>query len=1701
MALKDGVQTEEDFFNLQQKALVKRDDYDEQTDSYGLAGAREDGSNEPLTSLPSYLRASAAHAIASGDLSPISAEADTPIGGMPGAVAGALAGARLGGAFAGLPGVIGGAILGGATGYDWRYAADAVISGTSQLVNGGINLVTFGQVPDAIDTDAVIASLDDDLSAYYVRNKESVDAGGFLVSSIIPGLGGVKALNWGSKVLDTMMTGVGGRGLMGATGLLQSTHAGYLAAAEAEFLRSGVTYSLINQNVLKAVGTKAVSNALEFAAFETGVQAIMAPSPMLNAQDAGDIGTNIFTSGMVGGAFGLASGVLGGSYKIMKRLHIDDLERRGAEFQKGVAPGTSFDAHYVTNVQSIEDVVTKGAGFDQAQIRTISSIDDKNRALVQGLASIDKDVANTIHQELNFLGKDAPKVVMGMTDAANVNTVTALELELDRLAMKVDAGIPLAPDETTKMLGTSIKYLTLWGENTGTLSTSILDAAGTKYQAWDLLQKGNRINVLADEVNLGMNSGISHKIDFSAQFSLMEHLKSTKDVAVANLRDVWAATTEEALPEGLRIGVHDPALLRKAAKEVSATRPFSVVLSDGAIVPVNTPEQIHHYLKQGIDEVAAVKIAEAKATPKGTAGRLHEEAVASALGIKTSALRGTGKIAVSIDDLHALDAYAAEYAQRVGAVAKLAPSTREGNILLMPRRAKVVYDTSRITDEDILSIPLITRIKQEQVLLQQQADLAVHNAVGGDIASLLPEGDFAAVESATRNVGAAGIITPADYALGSTGSFWQRVGNIVSTAKTGITNKVISTLDAHIAKLHGNTGAAVHFGTIQNDLQSTAEQYYLVRGRGLVRSGIVQYEEALAAGKQMEYPTALDPTAKDVIAIKPEYADIIEPLLEAHRELTTARSGKFDMLRKLVNSNYGHDPRAIYFPPPNLHSYPNVALVSDPRVVGAHGAAKRMLYAATPEELEQLIAAVPDTFRAGIMRKPIVTSKAETEAWFSAIKEYREQDALTQGYFNAAFQRSGVAARYVPQSDSQLIGRELKEWHIAMEHNLIREAISSKYAKEFYELRALGEKTEQATTSIFAVRGSAADQTSKAMVATKNPYTSYIRTALDLSAGEALPLTAFQDWADKAVSNVWDTFAGAFKRSTSIADLDIIAREVDAAGIKTIDINAYNMALGNHSLPQGALATFSRRMNAILSSVILKPSVLNAMLNYVGSAVLLAPETEHVLSLMREGNKELLGELAHVTIPGTEHTYLSTTKLVGRAIKRAGQQEWREWGSAKGFNVRTSLEMSLIEDAAALTGKESGLDLNTRLTVAYNKAMGIANVAERVTGNSLAESMTRLTSALVMEELTSPLVASGRISAAAADTYIQTFVNRVNGVYQTSQRPLLFRGPIGQSLGLFQTYMVTLGNNILRHSTEGSLKSVALMGLAQGTIHGMASLPGFQQLNTNLVGSFSGNKDHKDIFSLAYNTVDKNMADWMLYGALSNTLGLLHPDLKINMYTRGDANPRNVSIVPLLPTDYPIVSIGAKMFGNLVETFDRMNQDGVPVGQTVLTALEHNGVSRELSGIAQVLQGTINESGKSYSTSKHGNLVASSDLFSLMNVGRLLGAKHLDVAKAADEVYRTGLYQARDADMIASLGAGIKDKIRSGGEVTFTDVTGFQSEYVKRGGSIENFSKYWMDLYKDANIAQANQMTKNLKSQEAQDMLVIMGGRKPEWDF
>ena len=355
-------------------------------------------------------------------------------------------------------------------------------------------------------------------------------------------------------------------------------------------------------------------------------------------------------------------------------------------------------------------------------------------------------------------------------------------------------------------------------------------------------------------------------------------------------------------------------------------------------------------------------------------------------------------------------------------------------------------------------------------------------------------------------------------------------------------------------------------------------------------------------------------------------------------------------------------------------------------------------------------------------------------------------------------------------------------------------------------------------------------------------------------------------------------------------------------------------------------------------------------------------------------------------------------------------------------------------------------------------------------------------------------VDAGLMSKKEQLAYVNTFVNRTQGNYLASQRPNMFAGPVGQAIGLFQTYQFNLMQQMLRYVGEGTGKDTMTLLALQGTIHGMNGLPAFNAVNTHLLGTASGNKEHKDAYSATYGTFGKEAGHWLMYGAASNMFGLLHPDLKVNLYTRGDINPRHVTIVPTDPASIPFIQATGKVMANLFDVAGKLG-GGADVTTTLLQGLEHNGLSRPLAGLAQTLQAIDNPQQASYSTSKRGNVIGANDFLSLTNLARIAGGKPMDEAIALDATYRYKAYSAKDSAKRDVLGESIKSTLIAGKNPTSEQVDKFAEEYAKIGGTQQEFGKWFMGLYKTANQSQVNEIQKNLKSPFSQSMQQLMGGQ------
>jgi hypothetical protein len=1658
--------------------------------------------------IPAYLLAAGNHDIANGDETPL-------ISGTIPMLAGAYVGAQAGLAVGGPLGAIAGTLVGAATGYDWRFTAASAISGVSQLVNSTAAIVNvlpgIDDMPEVMNAHDTMAAFDDDLAAYYEGHTDATDTAGFIAAAMIPGMGALKGYSKGAAMLDAANAGIIGRNMGEVTGLLSGTQKYLLAAAEAEAKASGAAFTYLNANVIGSIAAGAGEQFLQGAIFETAVQVFMNKSPLLKDQDSSDIAENILHAGLVTGGIGgaLETAVL--SSGMRKFLSGMDQKLRPYNWQEGTKAGTQFDAAYLTNVESMQQLATKIATEDaelgdlarQTQTRTLNSLSDKNRKLFSELPTkSDPQLAAGIHQYTEasvnsgkgILG--ASKITLGLKDFARISEATPAEKMLTKLQGRMAKGEVLSTEEQAFLDSTHVTSIKLWGANRG----DITPMHELSYKSlWDLPKAGEIIEVIAksNTVKAGTNN---FKISIAKPYDIREVTQAT--IAEANAREVWALKTGP-LPDNHIVSAYDPALLRKASKDLAnfsesgvtqirIKRPGSDVLE-----VVRTPAEILPILETSIQESAAHLLNRSLGATAGSAEKLTDDAIASALNVKREFMlsqKVAPDAADHYDNLHAIEAYAKEYATDMGQKTKLAFPAED--IIFHPMQGKLVYDTSKIADWEATALPIMTYIKQQQTLLGDTADRAVATVVG-TYNDQLPAASSLDMKLATREGGSSGVITAADAAYGSQGSFFQRIGAVVNKLKTDRTNHVVAAWDPVAYKLLGDAEAAAELSTIQWKIRAYPDNYIISpTGQQLIHADTARYMQDVLKGiANPKAPTKIAADAPDVI---PVASKKVYDILVTNRDLNSQRIAKYNNVRSVMGPGDTRSPDIVYFPPPDPKNYPHFALVTDPAITGTGHVT--MIHAASPEKLEELIALVPEEFQAGIIRKPKAITKPENERWYDAIEMFRKQDVMSDSYFDAALYKRGSSAPTFLKTDAKQLVEELRNWHIYEEHKLVREAVSLKYFKEFQELKSLGEREVNTALSAFNAKSAAKYAEEKA----SNPYMAYIRTALDLPNTEKIPMRAFQDYLDTKVSKIWDAFASEFRNSKLPADLDKINSMIQAAGIKTVNIDAYNIGLINHTIPRGALSTFTRRANAILTSLILKPSALNAINNMVGSIVLTAPETMNVVEAIKRGDRAAVGSLidvAHVVIPDTEHSFFSTTKLYSNALRMAHSGKYNQWALDRGLSVRHSQEISDMVDILAISGRESALDLEGRLTLMYDKGMRLGKWAEEHTGNSYAEEMTRLTSALIMKQLTDVAVKAGKLTETLAESYIQTFVNRTNGVYLASQRPMMFNGPVGQAVGLFQTYMVTLIQQSLRHVTEGSRKSLALMAAAQGTIYGMAALPGFQQINTNLVGGFAGNTDNKDIFSVVYNAMDKNKADWVMYGALSNSLGLLSPQLKLNMYTRGDVNPRNVTLIPLDPRDYPIASASAKFFGNLQEVFSKIYLQGADPTTSLMQGLEHNGISRELSGLAQVMEAFTNPSHKSYATSNSGDIVGSNDLLSLTNLVRLAGAKPLDEAIALDRSFRQAAWNAKQHDRTERLGEAIKTKLVgiNQGDITQEDLLDFQREYIKIGGKQENFNRWAIDKWKRANNSKAEiTMMKELKSGDSQQMQLLMGGRPPE---
>lgn len=1563
-----------------------------------------------------------------------------------------------------------------------KFIAGSVLSGANSFYNTGVTVGNWlGASNEQRDTADWITSYDTDLGKYYRENTQAVDLGGFVLGSLVPGIAGVKIFNAGQVALKgALATGKVGGTLGKSLGLLVDHTDEFLTAAASEINASTTALKLLNANSVKALASGFWQNTLEAAAFETMVQATMFKSPILEQQDGWDIAQNIALGGAVGGVIGGAFGAAKLRGTLKQAVSAEDQARfpfLNRYIPAERTPTSSAAIQFAADVE-MAPVPVRVLGADDTTINNFEVSQklytDRIRKGWNGfrestieLAGKDTDLGNivaNISMPVLKEGIPVPGFAQGIFEnySGAVRILRPLEQSAQEIRMTKAILKGATPDEIV-----ASRYVKLFGDDAGKVLADqpIMPTLGDLYSGKDAVLKAVRKYEFTPPKTGETWSALA--------------VRGERGYLEAEARYLWAHNILKEIPDGAVIGRYDIPLLERAY--LDSKTGIKVVSDDGLeIVDITSRQQLFGILKDAKEE-AANELLYSMSLKKGGHIPVEQgtEAAARIVNTRQSYLEGLPS-GNEIDDLFKMQGDLARYQEQLTARGLSTSTSEVIDPAFLPKYAKVVYavdDNLAATTPNILDA--LTHFAEQNKMFTEGAQRVVAKVLG-PLAEQLPDIKSADLATANRVGSGAGMVTSDSSGYGSLGSKLATTGAITREAKQAARKETADALQSALVKLGGKQEAAFEFEAVNQKITRSGQlwQRWSDDGEYMITQRAMKsfYDDTTAS---LDYDSLFAAFPEDLISLK--NAETVGAI-DAHIGTTAKRTQNMRDIRAQAGKTDAKLPE-VYRPiRPDLRQYPHFAFVVDPRVTEAGH--KTMIHAASEKELAALIDKVPNQYR--------VVTKTDTEEFFKARGEYEFSRTLNENYINSDLSNAGVFSNFFPKSDPQKIIDDVLQQNFRESDTLVMEAVRLRNESAFAALEDMGRQYSKIATSRFASRSELIEKTAD------NPFFNYIKTALDITKINEHPLIyGFNKILDEGVSKAVGAIRDTFSRAKSPADLELINADLDKFGMKPAFYDAALQALANHTAPRGELTKFVRRANAVLSQFTLGLDPLNALNNAIGSNILRMTELKHLQRAISAGDTQLAGELGSllkVTTPGAPGEVMAPTKLVAKAV----QNFWEDRSAAgtktligkykeMGLIKSRAEQLKMLVDDFTLKGTETVSELDQRMNTAFARAKDLAATGEKLTGNDIAEEFNRFVSANVMDQLTGLAVKRGLMDDATARTYIRTFVNRVEGNIIASQRPLVFQGPVGQAVSLFQSYQFNLLQQLFRYVGEGSKKDLAMLAGLQSTLYGIQSMPAFQFMNVHIIGQLSGNTEHRDAYDGVYGIAGRTAGDWLLYGIPSNIL-------QTNIYSRGDINPRHLTILPTTLQEIPLVQGWGKLLGSMYDTSKKIAGGGA-VWESILQGVEHNGVSRPLAGFAQTLQ-ALGPGGQVYSTSSKGTILYQNDLMSLATLTRMAGGRPIDEAVINDSMYRVKAYEAARRKDMAGLTETIKSSLIQGNQPSEEQIMGFAKQYAELGGKQKGFNKWMMDLYRSANTSQAEQIQGSLSNPFSYKVQLLMGGEE-----
>ena len=915
----------------------------------------------------------------------------------------------------------------------------------------------------------------------------------------------------------------------------------------------------------------------------------------------------------------------------------------------------------------------------------------------------------------------------------------------------------------------------------------------------------------------------------------------------------------------------------------------------------------------------------------------------------------------------------------------------------------------------------------------------------------------------------------------------QRIGRFVSEILTKRQGAISDTLSGAANDVRNDPAASAEYGNFVAVRHTTAENYIMLNDNDAAALGLPKNTAVLEGGFSKDPKTGQPSFNKNYLPegfVRGDYSGPgpafgrvqlknyytlspkVAALEVASRDINAFRNDLRSGWQKAQGlSKSPINPDILHAPAIDTTNYKYFAYVRhrEGYALGESGAS--VVTAKTAEDLQTKLSNLGPEFDS--------FSKAQIADYKKAQGEFEFNRNFASGKVSSELARKGILNDVVPESRGQNLIDNLANWHYRQEAQLLRDHVELHNAATFAQLRAMGDRFDQTGTSVF---GAVTPFTERSA---KNPYMSYIRTALGISNKDNYPLwTLAQEKVDGLASYAFNQAKAAFgavqKGILPYEDAIKVSEKLGlgnpyGTAINELAKQGYYGGLANQLPEQKLLSKFVAASGSILGATVIKLDTFQQLIHAVTLPIMVA--LEHG-SATRDLQNLLMTKTPganSIQVPGFSRTLYN---MVRNYFGPQSEQLQQLYNSATGL-PRDLLQYhrQMVDELTLPYGKLSSSGWAQKIDNA-------SQLGEKISGTRFTNNFIHFGASNIGHQIGE---ASGLQGRDLLD-FIGSFTSRVQGNFAAGQRAGIFSGPIGQAMGLFQSYQWNMMQQLLRHIGEGDVKALAMGAGMQSAIFGVSSLPGFQALN-QLIQQRHGNTSGADLYSATNEALGPDVADYLLYGGLSGLTGL-------SLYSRGDLNPRRASILPLNPLNFPSVSAGIKTYQMLAQLQSNVAKGG-SVPASLLLAAEHNSLSRPLAGLAEMVQG--------FSTNTSGQLISStsglSDLNGIANMSRILGARPLEESIAMDNLYRSNAMQALDNARLQSLGEAAKTALYGGNYFAPELATNFMSEYVKAGGRQENFSGWWMRQQQDANTSAANRVFNAFKSPRARSLQVTMGGQ------